>query len=160
MPSVPVPKKYVDSAAKTMTKTAISAINAPAKQGRWAVRSVYKGCKKLVYGKAKYKEMKKVKLERALREAQEAAKYAEAWQQSAAAAAGKNRWRRSSSRDRRPDTPSKMSDIADRRRVVRRYPRSQDSDASTASGHGVRPVSFAEAPAEAETAATPSTPRA
>ena len=45
MPSVPVPKKYVDSAAKTMTKTAISAINAPAKQGRWAVRSVYKGCK-------------------------------------------------------------------------------------------------------------------
>ena len=58
MPSVPVPKKYVDSAAKTMTKTAISAINAPAKQGRWAARSVYKGCKKIIYGKAKYKEMK------------------------------------------------------------------------------------------------------
>ena len=33
MPSVPLPKKYVDSAAKTMTKTAIGAINAPAKQG-------------------------------------------------------------------------------------------------------------------------------
>ena len=52
MPSVPVPKKYVDSAAKTMTKTAISAINAPAKQGRWAARSVYKGCKKIISGKA------------------------------------------------------------------------------------------------------------
>lgn len=160
MPSVPVPKKYVDSAAKTMTKTAISAINAPAKQGRWAVRSVYKGCKKLVYGKAKYKEMKKVKLERALREAQEAAKYAEAWQQSAAAAAGKNRWRRSSSRDRRPDTPSKMSDIAESPSGSEGTLARQDSDASTASGQRVRPVSFAEAPAEAEAAATPSTPRA
>ncbi len=159
MPSVPLPKKYVDSAAKTMTKTAIGAINAPAKQGRWALRSAYKGCKKLLYGKAKYKEMKKVKLERALREAQEAAKYAEAWQQSAAAAAGKNRWRRSG-RDRRPDTPSKMGDIAESPSASEGDLARQDSDASTASGHGVRPVSFAEAPAEAEAAATPSTPRA
>ena len=112
-----------------------------------------------MYGKAKYKEMKKVKLERALREAQEAAKYAEAWQQSAAAAAGKNRWRRSSSRDRRPDTPSKMS--RHRRSPVGFVDGTlarQDSDASTASGQRVRPVSFAEAPAEAEAAATPSTP--
>ena len=114
----------------------------------------------MVYGKAKYKEMKKVKLERALREAQEAAKYAEAWQQSAAAAAGKNRWRRSGRGERRPDTPSKMSDIVESPSgssdgTLAR----QDSDASTASGQR-RPVSFAEAPAEAEAAATPSTPRA
>ena len=113
----------------------------------------------MLYGKAKYKEMKKVKLERALREAQEAAKYAEAWQQSAAAAAGKNRWRRSG-RDRRPDTPSKMGDIAESPSASEGDLARQDSDASTASGQRVRPVSFAEAPAEAEAAATPSTPRA
>ena len=155
MPSVPVPKKYVDSAAKTMTKTAISAINAPAKQGRWAARSVYKGCKKIIYGKAKYKEMKKVKVERALREAQEAAKYAEAWQQSAAQ--GKNRWRRASQHRPRLDTPSKMSDIAESPSASASEPTNlarQESDASTVSMPQQRPVTFEEAPA-----VEPETPR-
>ena len=149
----------VGLAAKTMTKTAISAINAPAKQGRWGARSVYKGCEKIIYGKAKYKEMKKVKVERALREAQEAAKYAEAWQQSAAQ--GKNRWRRASQHRPRPDTPSKMSDIAESPSASASEPTNlarQESDASTVSipqrSLSQRPVTFEEAPA-----VEPETPR-
>jgi hypothetical protein len=33
-----------------MRSAALTAVNEPARQGRWAVRSVYKGCKKFMVG--------------------------------------------------------------------------------------------------------------
>ena len=61
---MPIPQKYVDTAAKGMRSAALKAVNEPARQGRWAVRSVYKGCKKFMYGKDKYRRLKKEKLTR------------------------------------------------------------------------------------------------
>jgi hypothetical protein len=40
----------VDAAGKGMRSAALTAVNEPARQGRWAVRSVYKGCKKFMVG--------------------------------------------------------------------------------------------------------------
>ena len=42
----PIPKKYVDGAANGMPPRA-GAVNAPARRGRWAFRSMYKGCEKM-----------------------------------------------------------------------------------------------------------------
>ena len=76
---MPIPQKYVDTAAKGMRAAALKALNEPARQGRWAVRSVYKGCKKLVYGQEEYRRRKKEKLTRELEAAERAAGYAAAW---------------------------------------------------------------------------------
>ena len=39
--AVPIPKKYA-AAAKSVRAAALKAVNEPARQGRWAFRSVYK----------------------------------------------------------------------------------------------------------------------
>lgn len=81
----PIPKKYVDSAASGITRAALTAVNEPARHGRWAFRSMYKGCKKMYMGKAAYQAQKKEKVTRELEAAKRAAGYSEAWQASAQA---------------------------------------------------------------------------
>jgi|TARA_B110000259_G_scaffold116087_1_gene132168 hypothetical protein len=49
----PIPKKYVDGAASGISRAAVAAINEPARQGRWAFRSIYKNACKMYMGKAK-----------------------------------------------------------------------------------------------------------
>lgn len=83
---MPIPQKYVDTAAKGMRAAALKAVNEPARQGRWAARSMYKGCKKFVYGKEKYSRLKREKLTREVAAAERAAGYAEAWKAAAAGA--------------------------------------------------------------------------
>ena len=82
----PIPKKYVDSAASGITRAALTAVNEPARHGRWAFRSMYKGCKKMYMGKAAYQAQKKEKVTRELEAAKRAAGYSEAWQASEQAA--------------------------------------------------------------------------
>ena len=78
----PIPKKYVDSAASGIQRAALTAVNEPARQGRWAFRSMYKGCKKMYIGKAAYQARKKEKVTRELEAAKRAAGYSEALQAS------------------------------------------------------------------------------
>ena len=92
MNAMPIPQKYVDAAASTVKSAAIAAMNEPARQGRWMGRTVYKACKKFMYGKEKYKRLKKEKITRRLEAAERAAGYAEAWQ-SATLKSGKRRGR-------------------------------------------------------------------
>jgi hypothetical protein len=82
----PIPKKYVDSAASGITRAALTAVNEPVNQSRWAFRSMYKGCKKMYLGKAAYQAQKKEKVTRELEAAKRAAGYSEAWQASEQAA--------------------------------------------------------------------------
>jgi hypothetical protein len=82
----PIPKKYVDSAANGITRAALTAVNEPVNQSRWAFRSMYKGCKKMYLGKAAYQAQKKEKVTRELEAAKRAAGYSEAWQASEQAA--------------------------------------------------------------------------
>ena len=82
----PIPKKYVDSAASGIQRAALTAVNEPARQGRWAFRSMYKGCKKMYIGKAAYQARKKEKVTRELEAAKRAAGYSAAWQASEQAA--------------------------------------------------------------------------
>ena len=77
--AVPIPKKYTAAAAKSVRAAALKAVNEPARQGRWAFRSVYKGCKKMYLGKERYKAIKKEKVTRELEAAERAAGYADAW---------------------------------------------------------------------------------
>ena len=78
----PIPKKYVDSAASGIQRAALTAVNEPARQGRWAFRSMYKGCEKMYMGKAAYQARKKEKITRELEAAKRAAGYSEALQAS------------------------------------------------------------------------------
>ena len=57
-------------------------MNAPARRGRWAFRSMYKGCEKMYKGKAAYQARKKEKITRELEAAKRAAGYSEALQAS------------------------------------------------------------------------------
>jgi hypothetical protein len=75
----PIPKKYVDSAANGIKSAAFAAVNEPARRGRWAFRSVYKGCKKMYLGKETYKALRKEKITQELEAAKRAAGYSEAW---------------------------------------------------------------------------------
>ena len=76
------PKKYVDGAANGISRAALAAVNAPARRGRWAFRSMYKGCEKMYMGKAAYQARKKEKVTRELEAAKRAAGYSEALQAS------------------------------------------------------------------------------
>ena len=76
----PIPKKFVDSAASGIQRAALTAVNEPARHGRWAFRSMYKGCKKMYMGKAAYQARKKEKVTRELEAAKRAAGYSAAWQ--------------------------------------------------------------------------------
>ena len=78
----PIPKKYVDGAANGISRAALAAVNAPARRGRWAFRSMYKGCQKVYMGKAAYQARKKEKVTRELEAAKRAAGYSEALQAS------------------------------------------------------------------------------
>jgi hypothetical protein len=79
MSAMPIPTKYVKSAAAGVRSAAFTAINKPAQKTKWAARSVKKGCKKLWYGKEKYKAKKEAKLARELEAAERAAGFVEAW---------------------------------------------------------------------------------
>jgi hypothetical protein len=84
MGGMPIPQKYVDGAARGVRAAALTAVNEPARHGRWAFRTMYKGCKKFVYGKEKYRRLKKEKVTRELEAAERAAGYSAAWNSTSA----------------------------------------------------------------------------
>ena len=90
--AMPIPKKYVNSAAKATRAAAMKAVNEPARQGKWAARSVYKGVKKMWLGKEKYKALKKEKIAMELEAAERAAGYANAWKSATAGDGATARW--------------------------------------------------------------------
>jgi hypothetical protein len=90
--AMPIPKKYVNSAAKATRAAAMKAVNEPARQGKWAARSVYKGMKKMWLGKEKYKSLKKEKIAMEREAAERAAGYANAWKSATAGDGATARW--------------------------------------------------------------------
>ena len=97
----PIPKKYVDSAASGISRAAVAAINEPARQGRWAFRSMYKSARKMYIGKDKYNKLKTEKVTRELEAARRAAEYGAALKASEQAALMERVKRKESKREAR-----------------------------------------------------------
>tara|TARA_B110000459_G_scaffold199676_1_gene246728 strand:+ start:70 stop:1014 length:945 start_codon:yes stop_codon:yes gene_type:complete len=97
----PIPKKYVDSAASGISRAAVAAINEPARQGRWAFRSMYKSARKMYIGKDKYNKLKTEKVTRELEAARRATEYGAALKASEQAALMERVKRKESKREAR-----------------------------------------------------------